>query len=530
MKRYWLACCLVATAGMFLMMPSIEAQETRQPQTQPKRGEPVDEGRDISVAEKDLLGSRALPRRINKVFSLQDITLMTLKNNLDVKIKRINPRIVETRVESAESVFDPTVEASVGGGQTDSPSFDTGGDVTHGRSKSLSGSVELNKRFATGASAGVGLNATDTNPSGSRSLLSSEVELSVSQPLLQGAGVKVNRADIHIARNNTRLSQWQFKDEVIATIARTQRTYWELVYALENLDVRKRSWRLSKKTLFQTQAQVEAGVLARIEITRVRADVASKEDDIIRAQRLVEDWVDQLRRLIREPGSELAEDVGIVPLSQATYTPVDIDLMKEIRTALACRPDYLQARIDIENSDLELVKTRNEKLPKLDLAATLELNGLGRNMSGSIDRLGRGDHVDWNVGATLTYPLGNRAAKSSHTRAQLAKKQSLLRLSDLEDKIIIQVKRAVRKAETDLKRIRSTQLARQLAAERLAAEEEKLKVGQVIILDVLEATTLLAETETAERRVIVDYNNSLIALEQAKGTLLEANNIYVSKR
>ena len=203
--------------------------------------------------------------------------------------------------------------------------------------------------------------------------------------------------------------------------------------------------------------------------------------------------------------------------------------MGEINAALTKRPDYLQSRIDIENRDLELVKTRNDKLPRLDLTGTIEVNGLGRDLGDSAELMGEGDYVDWRLQATLTYPLGNRAAKSAHSRARLARIQSVLRLKNLEDAIIIEVKQAVRKVNTDLKRIRSTRLARELAQERLGAEEEKLNVGQVIILDVLEAQTLLAEAEAAERRAIVDYNNSLIDLEQAKGTILEGNSIGLTE-
>ncbi len=479
--------------------------------------------------EEDFLGDQDQPPRKSDVFSLQDITMLTLKNNTSVKIRRINPYIAETSVTEEEAAFDPAVEASVSGGGTDSPVLGAGDTVSHSRGKSVTSSAAVTKRFTTGTRASVGATATHEEDSTSDSSVSSAIELEVTHPLLKGAGPMVNQVDIFIARNNTKISEWDFNSQVIDTIAQAQTTYWELVFALENLEVQKRSWRLSKRTLMQTEAQVEAGVLARIEITRVRADVASKEEGIISAQRSVEDQVDQLRLLIRRPDSQLSDNTGIVPLERVTYKPVKLALMGEISSALENRPDYVQAKLDTLNKDLELVRTRNNRLPRLDLTATLDVNGLGGNVGDSGEVLADGDHVDWNLGATFTYPLGNRAADAAYARARLTKIQSLLRLKNIEDQIVVDVKAAVRKVEADGQRIRSTILARQLAEERLAAEEEKLNVGQAIILDLLEAQTLVAQTEAAERRAIVDYQNSLIQLEKVKGTLLQSNRIHLTR-
>lgn len=485
---------------------------------------PVDQ-----VLEEDFMGSQNQPERASEAFSLKDITLLTLKNNLNVQIKEKNPRIAQTDVVKAEAVFDPTVQASLSGGKTDTPALGVGDSIEHDRAESTTGSAALTKRFLTGTEASVGVSASHSKGDDFDSSVSSQAGVEITHPLLKGGGVTVNEVDIFIARNNTRISQWDFKSQVISTLAQSQTTYWELVFALENLEVQKRSWRLSKKTLMQTEAQVEAGVLARIEITRVRADVASKEEGIISAQRAVEDQVDQLRRFIRQSGSDLEDDTGIVPLERVAYEPVRLELKKEIRAGLLNRPDYMQAKIDTENRDLEIVRAKNGRLPQLDLKASVDVNGLGHGESNSFDSLGEGDFVDWNLGATFSYPLGNRAADAAYARAHWSMVQSGLQVKNVADQVVIDVKAAVRKVNADGQRVRSTRLARQLAEERLAAEEEKLNVGQAIILDLLEAQTLVAQTEAAERRAIVDYQESLIQLEQAKGTLLESNHVFLAR-
>ena len=238
MKRFLAVASLLVTLAVLAELQPAAAQEPT-PVLEPAVT-PADDVHPASDAEPDdamILEGRDLAERTSKVFSLSDVTLMALRNNLNVKINRINPRIAETRVVTARSAFDPTIEGTLGGGHNDSPSIDAADNITHDRSDSVSGSAELSKRFKTGTTASVALGGADSDSDGSDSTVSSELELSVTQPLLRGAGLPVNTADILIARNNTRISESRFKSEVIDTIAETQKTYWELVFALENLDV-----------------------------------------------------------------------------------------------------------------------------------------------------------------------------------------------------------------------------------------------------------------------------------------------------
>jgi outer membrane protein TolC len=301
------------------------------------------------------------------------------------------------------------------------------------------------------------------------------------------------------------------------------------VFAIEDLDVKRKSLRLTKATLEQTRAQVEAGLLAPIEITRVRADVATQEGAILTAQKSVEDKEDLLRRFINQKSSRLVEDMGVVPLERTAYQPVEPDLDREVRQALFYRPDYLSAKLAIESRDIELAVAKNARLPVVDLSATLSLNGLGATTSSSLDQLATGDFPDWTGAVAVEIPLGNRLAKAEYFQARMAKVKSLLELKNLEYDIVINVKQGVRQVLTNLKNIRSTRLARDLAEERLRAEEEKFNVGTALILDVLDAQTKLAQAESAERQAIVDYNKSLISLEKFKGTLLERNRVYLSE-
>jgi outer membrane protein TolC len=344
---------------------------------------------------------------------------------------------------------------------------------------------------------------------------------------MRNAGIDVNTSGIRSAKNTFDISKYNFKTNVINTIAGMQNTYWDLVFAIEDLAVKRKSLSLTKDTLNQTRAQVEAGILAPIETTRVRADLASKEEAILTAQKTVRDYEDALRRYINRRDSSLRDDVGVVPLDRVMYPVIKIKLEDEVSQALRYRPDYMASRIGIRNRDIELAVAKNGKLPVVDLSATLSMNGLGDSTSSSFDLLRENEYHDWGGSIEVEIPLGNRSARADYLKARLAKTKALLELKDLEHEVILDVKEAVRQVLTNLKRIRSTRLARELAEERLRAEEEKFNVGEAVILDVLEAQTNLAQAESNERRAIVDYNKSLITLETAKGTLLERNRVLL---
>jgi len=473
------------------------------------------------------------PRRAIAL-SMSEAVRRTLQNSMDIKIDRIAPLSSAADIDRAEARFDWSFVGAYSKSRSKTPSASSLTGARASESDSDTVEVGFRKDLVTGGTIQPTLSWNRSESNSAFATLNpsytTDAYIQISQPLLRNAGATVNLSEVRVARNNADIARYTFKSNVISTLADMQTTYWDLVFAIEDLDVKKGSLRLTKDTLEQTEAQVEAGLLAPIEITRVRADVASKEEAILNAQKSVEDNEDKIRRYVidKTKADELVHDVGVVPLERAAYEPVALDLAHEVSQALHYRPDYRSARLGVKNAEIDLAVAKNAKLPEVDLSATLSMNGLGGSTSDSFDTLKTNRFHDWSGSVSVEIPIGNRSARASYLQARLARAQADLELENLRHEIIIYVKRAVREVITNLKRIRSTRLARELAEERLRAEEEKFKVGTALILDVLEAQTLLAEAESNERQAIVDYNKSLISLEQIKGTLLERNRIFLS--
>jgi outer membrane protein TolC len=196
-------------------------------------------------------------------------------------------------------------------------------------------------------------------------------------------------------------------------------------------------------------------------------------------------------------------------------------LQESIATALADRPEYTQAKLDLQNSDISIKVAKNQRLPILDLQGSYSLNGLGDGLDEPLSQVGSADYGSWFVGLALRMPLGERGARAELQKSQYEKEQKLLTLKALEQKIIAEVRGAVRQLETDRKRITATKVAEDLARQVLLAEEKKYRLGLSTSYEVLQFQASLATATKNRLSAVVDYRKSIVNLYKALGVTLE---------
>jgi outer membrane protein TolC len=272
------------------------------------------------------------------------------------------------------------------------------------------------------------------------------------------------------------------------------------------------------------KAKVEVGQLAPIDIVEAEAAVAAREVEIIVAEDDIEDIQDRLRNLLDLSGETPWHVEEILPEDLPTDAQLRFSLKKEVETALENRPDYLQAKTDLENRLIGVKLAKNQVRPRVDLVASAGLNGLGGTFNDSLGEMD-GDFYDLFVGLRFEYPLGNRAAKSRLIRRELEKREIELEITDLEKIIGLQVREGIRQVETDYKRIRTTRVSRRLAEEKLEGAQAKFEVGISTTKDVLDFQIDLAFARNAELEALIDYNKSLVRLYRLLGTTLEEKGI-----
>ncbi|HEU4500886.1 MAG TPA: TolC family protein, partial [Nitrospira sp.] len=351
--------------------------------------------------------------------------------------------------------------------------------------------------------------------------------LTLTQPLLRTAGIDINKTFIRIAQNNAMVEEHVFRDRVLTVVATVEQTYWEVVFANENLKVAEAALKAAQELLATNRAKAKAGVMSIVDVLQAEAAVASRVEQVLVAEKSIRDQEDLLRRLLNPGEDELRQDVRLTPKDQPVVALEPISLPEAIDLAIDLRPEIVQAKKNLESSELNTKFAKNQLLPTLSFQGTMGLAGLGKDYTDSVNRNFSGDFYNYGAGLVLSYPLGNRSAWSTFNRRQIEGKNAEVSLVSIRQQIIIGVKEAVRRVQTDFKRIETTKSARIMAEKQLQAEQERLKVGLSTTRFVLDFQRDLATAQGNELRAIVDYNKSLSNLSRHKATTLERYSLQV---
>lgn len=461
--------------------------------------------------------------------SLEEARASALERNLDLKVQLINPEIAAENIRQERARFEALFTTRALWSETDSPTAST---LASAQQKL--GQIEPGVRIPlrTGGTANVSLPVARTETNNQFSTLNpaftSDLEFSISQPLLRNAGVEVNETSIRIAGYNQQISEAQAKLAVINQLAAVDRAYWRLYQAKRDLDVRQQQFDLASDQLARAQRQQAAGRVADIEVVRAQAGVAQRLEAIITAQRTVLEQQRELKRLINR--DDLPVDAQTLIEPQTPPRPVEYlfdSAAKEslLATAQASRMELLELELRLLADAAQVRFAENQTNPRLDLDATYRINGLGASSQDSFKTLERNQFEDWSIGANLEVPLGNEGAKSRLREAVLTRLQRLSSKESRQQSVRQDVLDAIDRIDAAWQSILATRQSTILSTRTLQAEQRQFDVGQSTSTQVLDAATRLAESQLAEIRAIVDYQLAQVELATATGTMLGASSV-----
>ncbi|MDD8016515.1 MAG: TolC family protein [Acidobacteriota bacterium] len=483
--------------------------------------------------------------------SLEECILRAIKYNAGVTVEILNPEIAALSVAQAREKFLPTLSFSYNREQRNSASYSW---IESSDRMTIAGteySARISQVIPTGGTVSVSLDAYSNETNARFQTINprygSTLNFSFSQPLLKDFGFKASRQQILVARNNSRISENDFKDILLETVYEVERAYWNLVLSIESLKVQELSLHQAEELLEKNRKEIAIGTMAPREILSAEAEVARRRTDILQAVALVKDYKDQVRTLINLEDD--VEPVDIVPSDQPLFEKRDVSFEGAVAAAAKNRPDLMASRIDIENRALELSYARNQLLPALNLNAgywspglsgtrILYLNDnpltgviLGKIAGESSEALKDAlnfKYRNWSLSLSLDVPLNTVFTRAAVARAKLSHDQSARRLKYAEQKALLEIRTAVRAVETDYQRVESSRIAGDLARRKLEAEEAKLKAGLSSNFFILEYQKDLAQARVAELMAIIDYRLSLARLDKAMGVSLDARNIKLA--
>jgi outer membrane protein TolC len=341
-----------------------------------------------------------------------------------------------------------------------------------------------------------------------------------------------------------------------------ERNYWFLVLAIENVRVEEQGLEAAQELLRQNEGRYKVGSLPKTAVLEAQAEVAQRESQLVVARNLLQNARDNLRALINYGDPNSSALLMIDPADKPGAVPYDIDLERSLEYASRARPELLAARLDVESKQTLRKVAENALLPRLDLVASAGLRGRGGSDSGflsgqptpgptpgagssfgsfapnqqilggydrSLELLTDGRFYQYVVGATIEIPLANAEAKARYAQANVDTERSWLNLHQLEENVTLEIKKAVSNLESDLKRIESTRVARELAEENLRNQKARYDVGLATTKDILDFQDELTQRRRAEVQALTGYNTNLAEMRRVEGTLLEARDIVVEK-
>ena len=455
--------------------------------------------------------------------NLQQVIRLTLERNLNLRAEQFDTRASQAAVRREYGLYDPQLLLDFSTGesrqQINQQFFEA-----ENRSRFSLLDLSLAQQLPSGGELTLGFdnqrNEEKEDPlPGINPAYESELTLQLTQPLLKGFGRSVAEQDILFAINDRQVAIQDLREVAFALLAEVHDAYYEVLRLRDNLRFREISVALAQKILNEASARVRAGVLPPVDILEAEFGLKERQRLQLDADREYRDGLDRLALLM---SSRFPMEIVDEPLGRPELA-VDEEL--GLQQALAKRPD-LQRRIrQLERLDLEQRLARNDLLPGLDLTASYAHKGLGSDYSDDLNDVGGGDYPNWQVGLSLSYPLGNRNARHEHRRTLLRIKGRQAELAQLQEEIRSEIRAAIRLLEANDKKIEVATSGQAFAEEKLRILLKRQEVGLATIRDVLEGEEDLAQARTDKVAALADYNKAITRYLQVSGQLLEADGV-----
>jgi outer membrane protein TolC len=482
--------------------------------------------------------------------SVDEAVQLALEQNLGIAVERLNPQIQDMSVAQARSYWTPTFTTGMQGNLQDSPVTNAlAGGQNKISDRRFTSQVGVTQILPTGANYSLSWNGqrsttnnffTNFNP-----LLNSYVAFSVTQPLLRNRTIDSYRQQLEVSRKDRAAADVSLQATTALTTRNVKNAYWDLAYARENLRTQQQSLDLAKRALADNEKRVQIGTMAPIDIVEAQSEVARNEESVIVAEAAIKQAEDRLRALIFNPSTPDFWTMTIEPSQSMPFAPIAVDADAAIRRAIGSRTDVQLARNSIERSEVNLKFFRSQTLPEVNASLNYQATAVGgttltpltsfpptsfdrgilnqRSFGTVLGDVFSNAFPTWTFGLSVSYPIGASTQETNYSRATLQYQQAQKQLQNLELQIATQVRDAARQVQTNQKRVDSARAARDLAEQRLSAEEKKFAAGIQTSFFVFQAQRDLAQARTNEVRAIADFNKSVVDFEAIQDTSLTGN-------
>jgi outer membrane protein TolC len=540
--------------------------------------------------------------------SLQDAIALALENSMDIVVSRYNPWMADVSLLKTRAggysygtpgsisvgstanlpslLYDPIISQTIqiadattpinnpfiSGVGTTSATSELFGLVTH----SDTYNTQYQQSFTTGTSFTVAWDNTRSSSNAANFFnpyVQSSLAVTLSQPLLAGAGRFINRRNIIIAENNRKIADLAFAQQAITTTTNTVNAYWELAYAREYVKVTEQAVTVAEKLYSDNKKQLEIGTMAPLDVTRAESELATDRQNLIVAQTTkLQDELVLKNYISKDPLASNLINVEIIPTDKpdspaSIQTATFEDAVKE---AYAKRPDLQEQYLNLKNADVDVRATKNALLPSATLSAYYSSQGLAGNsfitgtssviagqpivngsgvaipgyfvpetvtpitgvakdgLSTAQSQIFHNDFPTYAAQLTLTLPLRNRAAQADNTHAQLVRRQMEAQTQQIKNNALLDVRNTTIAVEQGRAQVQAASKARELQQQTFDAERKKYDLGASTVYNVILTQRDLITAQGTELRALANLAEAKANYERALGRTLEVNSVTIA--
>lgn len=479
--------------------------------------------------------------------TVDQVVQRAITNNLDVLIEGYNVNLARQRVTGARGAYDPSLSFTSTLASTTNPLTAASGAATIPSElvESLSGLSTLRQTLPGGTSAALTLNGqrvATTNPS---SLLTpsfgSTLTATVTQPLLRGFIKTVPARQVDLLELDTEVARAQYRLRVTLVMQQVLNQYWELVFAIESYEARRQSKAVALLQHESTSVRVQNGLLTPVALTAARAEIASRERDLLQAEVLIITAENALKQLLAEDPASPIWGSALLPSDRPVIDSVSMPLVDAQALARQRRPELEQLRLQVAQNRVDREFYKWEMQPAVNLTGTFTAVGrtgtvLQRTADGRLPdpsnpaygqfnaawrQLWSREFPTWNLGVNVLVPLRNRAAGALLSQSRLVGDRLTTQFAKLQQSVSIDAQNAWQVIAVQRKSLEAARLTTQLFEQQLTAQQARYDAGFSSDFELLRYQRDLVDARVRELRALVDLQQGKIALQRATDTLLD---------
>jgi outer membrane protein len=513
------------------------------------------------------LGRPGVDTARQRPLTLADAIELALENNRDIEISRKGTRIAEFDLRAARGFYQPRLTGTTLYERSTVANvsiFSSNPTTTTSAIVGNAGVTGYIPRFGTVLRGD--FNNTRLTSNNPISILSpqfnSNLGFTLTQPLFRGRRFDVPRRNIEIAKANLDLTDAQFRQRTIEVVAQVQRAYWDLTFALRNLQVQRDSVRDARRQLEHNRRLVEEGQLAPIDIVAAETQVANIEQAVYEALNVVNLAENALKAALAPSRRDALWNEAITPVEPVDLSVPDPTITEATELAIANRPELAINSTQRSINQIDQRLYRDQRKPQIDLVASYTGSGVGgsqnpnfnptfptactinptspgcqqqqanlASLTGSpFTDLLANRYPTYRVGVNFNLPLfGDKTAAAQLGRSIVEGERIEVQREQIEQAIEVEVRNAIQAIRVRTAQLRSAAIARENSERQYESEQRRLDEGQSDTFRVLERQTALTIARSNELRARIELNKAIAELERATGNTLKANDIEVRK-